>query len=185
MRFECYEDEGGAAGASLDAFGCWRAYARFMAYLEGARHAAPGTLGEYAGVAAWVARHHCCPADVPPSQRRAHPLVRRYMDWRNEWQARAERARRAVDADELAERGRWLPWPRFQACVRRLRAAWDAAQGEEGAGVTRERARQLHGEACHPPRSPVSGPWRVASLPCACAHTPTHTRTRATQTCCC
>ena len=129
---------------TLEAFREWRAFERFLDYLADARGLAPGTLGEYANAAVWVAKYHVHP-DVAESRKRDLSLVRRYMDWRNEWQARAERARRAVDTDELAEQGRWADWPTYQAAVRKATQAWDRAGGAQQA-VTRASAKQLHGE---------------------------------------
>ena len=52
-------------------------------------------------------------------------ITRRYMDYRNMYQAKAARTRSQNDVDELQELNKWLEWSDFTALIATLRRDWD------------------------------------------------------------
>jgi hypothetical protein len=69
-------------------------------------------------------------------------IIRRYMDWRNTYQAKAVRMRSQNDVDELQEQNKWLEWTDFTALVEKLRREWNecVVQDEPNVAV----AQTLH-----------------------------------------
>jgi hypothetical protein len=53
------------------------------------------------------------------------PIIRRYMDYRNAYQAKAIRRSVQNDVDELQEQNKWLEWSDFTALIAKLRSNWD------------------------------------------------------------
>jgi hypothetical protein len=85
------------------------------------RESSDGTIGEAitSAVSAcrWLYRKEKAPG-VPQ-------IIRRYMDWRNTYQAKAVRMRSQNDVDELQEQNKWLEWTDFTALVEKLRREWN------------------------------------------------------------
>lgn len=109
----------------------------YLQYMQEVRECKPGTIGEALTAAIfvckWLFRKHAGAA-VPPT-------IRRYMDWRNEYQASAARDRMLNDKDELKEKNKWLEWTRFTAAIASLREDWDNIEHHS---PTLESAHQLH-----------------------------------------
>lgn len=115
--------------------------ASYIEYLTAVRKSSPGTIGE-----ALTAAISACRWLYRKERAAPEPLViRRYKDWRNEYQAKAARMRAQDDADELQERGKWISWSEFTDTVQRLRREWKASlEDDDGARVTVQSSRQLH-----------------------------------------
>lgn len=68
-------------------------------------------------------------------------IIRRYKDWRNQHQARAQRERKQIDAEDLREAGKWVEWPALVAAIQEMREEWNSTDTTE---PSVDLARQLH-----------------------------------------
>jgi len=113
----------------------------YLQYMQQVRECQPGTLGEALTAAIYVCKWLFRKKDKKSN--RVPSIIRRYMDWRNEYQASAARDRMLNDKDELQEKNKWLEWTQFTAAVAQLRKEWDFAS-QQHRQPTSQSARQLH-----------------------------------------
>jgi hypothetical protein len=110
----------------------------YLDYLKLVRESSDGTIGEAitSAVSAcrWLYRKEKAPG-VPQ-------IIRRYMDWRNTYQAKAVRMRSQNDVDELQEQNKWLEWTDFTALVEKLRREWNECMVQDEPNVAA--AQTLH-----------------------------------------
>ena len=71
-------------------------------------------------------------------------IIRRYMDYRNQYQSKAVRQRSQNDVDELQEQHKWLEWDQFSALIARLRSEWEVASAAGDGAPTVSKAELLH-----------------------------------------
>jgi hypothetical protein len=100
----------------------------YLEYLTQVRGSSDGTIGEALtgaiSVCRWLYRKE-------KQQMKRHPqIIRRYMDYRNTYQASAMRTRSQNDVDELQEQNRWIEWSDFTALILKLRSEWNDIQDE-------------------------------------------------------
>ncbi len=104
-----------------------RLFDAYLDYLKQVREASDGTLGEAitSAVSAcrWLHRKNKLP--------RMPQIIRRYMDLRNTYQAKAIRARAQNDVDELKDQNKWIDWTDYTALVARLRDDWNVTVQEK------------------------------------------------------
>ncbi len=104
-----------------------RLFDAYLDYLKQVREASDGTLGEAitSAVSAcrWLHRKNKLP--------RMPQIIRRYMDLRNTYQAKAIRARAQNDVDELKDQNKWIDWTDYTALVGRLRDEWNIVVQEK------------------------------------------------------
>lgn len=116
-RYDCIpEDHQMTLGLFLN----HKLFKSFLQYMQQVRDCKPGTIGESLTAAItvckWLFRKEKSSRD--PS------IIRRYKDWRNDYQASAVRDRMQNDKDELQEKGKWLDWTKFSNAVQGLRKSW-------------------------------------------------------------
>ena len=95
----------------------------FLQYLKQVRECKPGTISESLtaaiSVCKWLFRKERNVSE--PS------IIRRYMDWRNHYQAVAATSRAQDDKEELKEQNKWLEWTTFSKAIQDFRRDWDAS----------------------------------------------------------
>ena len=92
----------------------------YLEYLKEVRKCSDGTIGE-----TLTAVISCCRWLFRKDRSgQEWPIIRRYKDWRNNYQSRAARTRSQNDAQELAEGNKWLEWSRYTDLIQLLRNEW-------------------------------------------------------------
>lgn len=101
-----------------------RLFESYLDYLKQVRQASDGTIGEAltSAVSAcrWLYRKESAERGALMPQ-----IIRRYMDYRNMYQAMAIRTRLQNDVDELQDQNKWLDWSEFTALINKLRRDWN------------------------------------------------------------
>ncbi len=128
----------------------------YLQYLVDVRQNQRSTLVEVVATAIYVVKwiYRVTIAVTQP------PILRVYMQQRNAFFAEGEKARSAVDREDLEQQNRWLPRSHFTALIARLREEWDEIAGlsTEPDVLTVDNAIQLHDllvlglQACLPGR---------------------------------
>ena len=121
-RYQCLPD---GRNLCLDLCLNYKLFGVYLEYLEKVRQSAPGTIAEAITSAIFVCKwlYRKCSGGLETS---GSSVVRRYKDWRNEHQNRAQRLRKMVDQEDLEERNQWLDWSEFTALVSRLKQEWES-----------------------------------------------------------
>ena len=103
-----------------------RLFESYLDYLKQVRDVSDGTIGEALTSAVSVCRWLYRKESSGMAKGSAMPqITRRYMDYRNMYQAKATRSRAQNDVDELQEQNKWLEWSQFTALITKLRSDWD------------------------------------------------------------
>jgi hypothetical protein len=124
QRFQCLPSD--HLSQTLALFLNHRLFESYLDYLKQVREASDGTIGEAltSAVSAcrWLYRKE---ASGMANGSYMPPVIRRYMDYRNAYQAKAIRTRVQNDVDELQEQNKWLEWSDFTALIAKLRSDWE------------------------------------------------------------
>jgi hypothetical protein len=101
-----------------------RLFESYLNYLKQVRESSDGTIGEAitSAISAcrWLYRKESSASGSATPQ-----IIRRYMDYRNMYQAKAMKARAQNDVDELQEQNKWIDWSEFTTLISKLRSEWD------------------------------------------------------------
>jgi hypothetical protein len=124
QRYKCLPSDD--LSLTLALFLNHRLFESYLDYLKQVREASDGTIGEAltSAISAcrWLYRKE--PSAMAKGSAMP-PVIRRYMDYRNTYQAKATRTRVQNDVDELQEQNKWLEWSDFTALITTMRSDWD------------------------------------------------------------
>ena len=120
-----------------------RLFESYLNYLKEVRNCSDGTIGE-ALTAAVCACRWLCRKESKTLQGATPQIIRRYMEYRNVYQAKAIRQRSQNDVDELQEQQKWLDWDNFTGLIAKLRAEWTETSSKVDFKPTVAAAHILH-----------------------------------------
>lgn len=124
QRYKCLPSDD--LSLTLALFLNHRLFESYLDYLKQVREASDGTIGEALTSAISACRWLYRKESSAMAKGSAMPqVIRRYMDYRNIYQAKATRTRVQNDVDELQEQNKWLEWSDFTALIAKLRSDWD------------------------------------------------------------
>lgn len=111
----------------------------YLEYLEKVRKSAPGTITEAITSVIFVCKWLYRKTGSSESS-----VVRRYKDWRNDYQNQAQRSRKMVDQEDLEERGQWLEWSEFTNLISKLKLEWEIVGESNASSPNVQNAHILH-----------------------------------------
>ena len=141
QRYKCLSDKDKSLTVAL--YLNHRLFESYLNYLKEVRNCSDGTIGE-ALTAAVCACRWLYRKESKTLQGNTPQITRRYMDYRNVYQAKAIRQRSQNDVDELQEQNKWLEWDQFTALIAKLRAEWTETSSKVDFEPTNAAAHQLH-----------------------------------------